>query len=113
MAYYPWMANSTEIKEYYELLRKRVITVLDGVLGIADVDGKIAMIDQEMITFSPPNDFTGPNSVEIQVEKQFQASCLTLSKMFKLDAIKMTTMQYYAALERAREQQKKKSYVKV
>lgn len=97
--YFPQLFDSALVKEYYDKLKKRVIFLLDNIIeGSGNENEALEKITTELILFSEPLVFTGPNNVEIQHDKQFEDACLVLSQQMNVTPKTFTVLEYYNAL---------------
>ena len=114
--YFPKLFDSAEVKEYYDKLKKRTLLLLDQLEKGDDFSEEeqreLERITDELVLFSEPLLFAGPESAEIKQDKQFENACLAISQHTNTDAKKFTVLEYYNALfylrEQIKEQGKKK-----
>lgn len=108
--YFPGLFDDAALKEYYDKLKQRTIavlrTIIDGRTTEADAK-EIDGITAELITYFNPQTFTGPGSVEIRHDRQFEDMCLILSQNLHVDPKKFTVLEYYNAFEYIKGQSKK------
>lgn len=111
--YFPGMFADSQVKEYYDLLRKRTLTILQNIIDGLDVpDGtpEIEKLNTALITYSNPKIFSGPESVEIQFDRQFENLCLVLSEQLHVRPKGYTVLEFYNAFafvqQRAKEAEK-------
>lgn len=108
--YFTRLFDDATLKEYYDKLKERTIvvlrTIIDGRATEADAK-EIDDITAELITYFNPQTFTGPESVEIRHDRQFENMCLILSQNLHVDPKKFTVLEYYNAFEYIKEQAKK------
>lgn len=107
--YFPRVFEGAEIKEYYDLLRSRTLSILHAIADDkhdSDTDTEIEKKTRDLLTFFKPQDFGGVNSVEIKQDKQFESMCLVISKNLHVDAKKLTVLEYYNAFEFMKEEAK-------
>lgn len=110
MLYFPSLFNDSEIKEYFDLLRKRTIAVLKNVInGEMDPDGTpdIDKMTTALITYSKPKLFTGSEGVEVQFDRQFENLCLVLSEQLNVDPKKYSVLEFYNAFDFVKEKARK------
>ena len=114
MLYFPKLFNDSTVKEYYDLLKARTMAVLQNIIkGVAEPDkgAEIERLTTELITYSQPKIFAGPESVEIQFDRQFENLCLLLSEQLHIQPKAYTVLEFYNAFdflqERSREAQKR------
>lgn len=97
--YFPGDFVSPREKEAYDKVKHRTILVLESMLSGIDNSEQIERIDTALFASYTPKNFTGPESVEVQYNKQFESACLLISRKTNLDAKKMTVLQFYKAVE--------------
>lgn len=114
MLYFPRLFNDADVKEYYDLLKKRTLEVLKGIVeGLKEPmqSEAVEKLTTMLITYSNPKMFTGPESVEIQFDRQFENLCLVLSEQLHVKPKEYSVMEFYNAFdfvqERANEAQRK------
>ena len=113
MLYFPAMFNNSDIKEYFDILKKRTLAVLDGIIkGLKNPlkSKAVEKLTTMLITYTNPKMFSGSESVEIQFDRQFENLCLVLSEQLHVKPKEYTVLEFYNAFdfirERAREAQK-------
>lgn len=97
--YFPSEFEDAKEKEAFDRLKKRTILVLRQLIEDIDLSDEIQEIDDYSLSLYKPKIFFGKKSVEIQYDKQFESSCLLISKQTGCSAKSMTVLQYYNALE--------------
>ena len=100
--YFPALFNESDIKEYYDLLKKRTMTVLQNIIdGLPIPDGTVAVdkLTTALITYSNPKNFSGPEGVEIQYDRQFENLCLALSAQLNILPKKCSVLEFYNAFD--------------
>lgn len=97
--YFPESFESVKEKEAYDRLKSRTLLVLDSIINDNDNSEKIEKIDQGIFDEYTPKIFTGSESVEVKYDKQFESMCLLIAQEIHVDAKKMTTLQFYNAIE--------------
>ena len=88
MLYFPRLFNGSELKEYYDLMKKRTMAVLENIIaGVATPDATdiVEKLTTALITYSQPKSFTGSDGVEIQFDRQFENLCLALSEQLHVE----------------------------
>ena len=113
MLYFPALFNDSEVKEYYDLLRKRTLEILNGIIaGESDpvATDAVEKLTTSLITYSNPKTFSGSESAEIQFDRQFENLCLVLSEQLHVKPKDYTVLEFYNAFdfvkERARQAEK-------
>lgn len=108
--YFPALFDDSEVKEYYDLLRKRSLAMLDAIIAGKSSPAEVPEVEKlttALITYSNPQTFTGSAGVEVQFDKQFENLCLALSEQLHIDPKKYTVLEFYNAFEFAKERAKK------
>ena len=113
MVYFPRLFEDSTVKEYFDLWRKRVLLILEGIVaGVKDPDTtpEVEKITTALVTYSNPQKFAGPESAEIVFDRQFENLCLVLSEQLHLKPKECTVLEFYNAFdflqERARKAEK-------
>ena len=109
MMYFPSLFNDSDIKEYYDLLRKRTLEILRGILAGKEKPGETDAVEKlttELVTYSNPKVFTGSNGLEIQFDRQFENLCLVLSEQLHVEPKKYSVLEFYNAFDFVKERQK-------
>lgn len=104
--YFPKVFDDSTVKEYYDQLRRRTMTMLDAIITGEDKQAEIEEITNLLLTFAKPSIFFGPDSLEIQYDKQFESMCLMLSQKLNVKPKTFTVLEYYNAFEYLKEQAK-------
>lgn len=110
MVYFPAIFNDSSVKEYYDLLKRRANEILKGIAAGVDEPDKTVVVEKltaELITYSKPQSFTGPDGVEVQFDRQFEDLCLALSEQLHVEPKKYTVLEFYNAFDFIRERAKK------
>lgn len=97
--YFPAEFESAKEKDVYQKLKQKAVYMLQGIAEDKDNSEQIAEIDSYLFGLYKPKSFFGKDSVEITYDKQFETSCVLISKETGIDAKKMTVLQYYNSLE--------------
>ena len=107
--YFPSLFGDAEVKEYFDLLKRRTLEVLLGIAdGVADPLGTDAArkLTTELITYSNPRVFTGTDGAEVQHDRQFGNLGLVLSEQLHVDPRAFTVMEFYNAFDFVKERSK-------
>ena len=107
--YFPALFDDASVKEYYDILRKRTLEILNGIVaGIDDPAGSeiVDKLTTALITYSNPKSFTGSNGVEIQFDRQFENLCLALSEQLHVEPKKYSVLEFYNAFDFVKERAK-------
>lgn len=107
--YFPGIFADSEIKEYYDILKKRTMAVLANI--IAGVNNPYATPEIEklttaLITYSNPKSFAGSDGVEIQFDRQFENLCLVLSEQLHVKPKEYSILEFYNAFDFVKERAK-------
>ena len=100
--YFPGLFNDSEIKEYFDLLKKRTVEILNGIVaGLPDPTATevVDRLTTALITYSNPRLFAGPESLEIQFDRQFENLCLVLSEQLHVKPKEYSVLEFYNAFE--------------
>ncbi len=110
MLYFPGLFADSEIKEYYDLLKKRTIAVLENIIAgkeAPDTTPEIEKLTTALMTYSNPKCFAGSDSVEIQFDRQFENLCLVLSEQLHVKPKEYSVLEFYNAFDFVQERAKK------
>lgn len=110
MLYFPRLFNGSELKEYYDLMKKRTMAVLENIIaGVATPDATdiVEKLTTALITYSQPKSFTGSDGVEIQFDRQFENLCLALSEQLHVEPKKYSVLEFYNAFDFLQERAKR------
>lgn len=109
MLYYPALFNDSSVKEYFDLLKKRTIEILNGIIqGLPEpvATDAVEKLNTLLITYSNPKIFSGSDSAEIQFDRQFENLCLVLSEQLHVKPKDYTVLEFYNAFDFVRDRQK-------
>lgn len=111
--YFPALFADSELKEYYDLLKRRTAAILEAIISgkkVDESDRKIEKLTTELVTYAKPKNFSGSESVEIQFDRQFENLCLVLSEQLHVKPKEYSVLEFYNAFdfvqERARQAEK-------
>lgn len=102
MLYFPSIFNDSEIKEYFDLLKKRTLVVLNNIIeGVKHPDEtkEYERLTTELVTYSHPKVFAGSEGVEVQFDRQFENLCLVLSEQLHVRPKEYTVLEFYNAFD--------------
>ena len=108
--YFPGIFADSEIKVYYDLLRKRTLAVLENIIAgkpNPDATPEIEKLTTALITYSNPKAFAGSDGVEIQFDRQFENLCLVLSEQLHVKPKEYSVLEFYNAFDFVQERAKK------
>lgn len=104
--YFPAIFNDANVKEYYDILRRRSLAILRSIINGEEMPGKTDEVDKlttALITYSKPQAFSGPEGVEVQFDRQFENLCLVLSEQVHVSSKNLTVLEFYNAFDFVRE----------
>ena len=107
--YFPALFNDSAVKEYYDILRKRTLEILNGIVaGVNDPAGSeiVDKLTTALITYSNPKSFAGSDGVEIQFDRQFENLCLVLSEQLHVKPKDYSVLEFYNAFDFVKERAK-------
>jgi hypothetical protein len=108
MLYFPSLFNDSDIKEYYDILRRRTLEILMGIAdGKKDIEKAVEKLTTALIIYSHPKTFTGSEGVEVQFDRQFENLCLVLSEQLHVKPKEYTVLEFYNAFDFVREKARK------
>ena len=105
-AYFNQGGESAASKEYYELMRRRALLMLDEISDGRDRSEEIRAIESRMVRSDKPRVFQGERNAEVLYDKNFVGCCIAIAQNLNMDAKAMTVLEYYRAIEVLEEQQK-------
>ena len=105
-AYFNQGGESAASKEYYELMRRRALLMLDEIGDGRDRSEEIRAIESRMVRSDKPRVFHGERNAEVLYDKNFVGCCIAIAQNLNMDAKQMTVLEYYRAIEVLEEQQK-------
>ena len=99
LMYYPNIFDDARVKEYYDMLHRRTMLVLDNITKgeTKERNEQIERLTADMLTYSKPKNFVGKDSAEIVYDKQFDELCLFISQELHSNAKNMSVMEFYNA----------------
>ena len=111
--YFPRIFGGSEVKEYFDILRRRTLEVLRGIAAgerNPDRTDEAERLTTALVTYSNPDCFTGSAGVEVRFDRQFEDLCLALSEHLHVEPKGCSVLAFYNAFdllqERARAQQR-------
>nr|DAU31598.1 MAG TPA: hypothetical protein [Caudoviricetes sp.] len=102
--YFPKEFYNVREKEVYDLLKKRVLLILKGVIDDIEYSDEIFEIDKFFFDKQKINNFNGSTSIEVLSDKQFETSCLYISQKANINAKNLNVLEFYAALHNLNKQ---------
>lgn len=110
--YFPQTFDNVKEKEAYDKLKHRTKLVLDSIIDDKDNANEIETIDVQLLSLHKPKSYSGSNSVEVMHAKQFESSCILISQKLNMDAKRMTTLEFYTAMDSIKKQIEAESKIK-
>lgn len=107
LTYFPTIFADSQQKEFFDLLRSKVVEELGGLLSDEDRSDVITQLNNKLLTFSDPETFGGSKGVEVNFDRQFTEMGILLSHRLGLDHASMTVLEFYNAFEYLKDQEKK------
>lgn len=104
--YFPKVFNDANVKEYYDILRKRSLAILRAIMMDEERPGATDEVDKlttALITYSKPQMFSGSDGVEVTFDRQFEDLCLVLSEQVHVNSKALTVLEFYNAFDFVRE----------
>lgn len=108
--YFPALFAASEVKEYFDLLKRRTLAVLDNIVrGVRnpDMTDDVERLTTALVTYASPKLFAGPEGLEIQYDRQFENLCLVLSEQLHIQPKGCTVLEFYSAFDLISERAKK------
>lgn len=102
IVYFPDLFNSSEVKEYFGILRKRTLAVLNAIIEgreNPEAETEVERITTELMTYANPQKFQGSEGVEIRYDRQFEDLCLSLSEQLHIRPKDCSVLEFYNAFE--------------
>lgn len=107
-AFFPTIQGaSSREKEYYDLMRKHTLLVLQGIQSDKQDKEQLSKVTDDLITTYAPTNFNGANNFEIDFDKQFERMCIVLAQNTGINPKQCSVMEFYNAYEVFKEQSKK------
>jgi len=104
--YFRQGGESAATKEYYELMRRRALLMVEEVTDQVDHSEEIREIESQMVRADKPRSFGGAKNSEVIYDKNFVGCCIAIAQNLNMDAKQMSVLEYYRAIEVLEEQQK-------
>lgn len=102
--YFPEDFVDVREKDTSDKIKLRTLLQLDNMIRKNDNSQQINEIDNFLFGLYKPKSFVGEKSVEISYDKSFESACLLIAQKSSLDPKKMTTLQFYSALNNIKKQ---------
>lgn len=105
LQYFPAMFDDSSIKEYYDIIRKRTLTILNGIINgdLEDWQDEIDRITTELLVYTKPNLYAGSESIEVRFDRQFDRMCHIISYYLNVSPKDYTVTEYYSAFDYIKE----------
>lgn len=109
MLYFPRLFNDSEVKEYFDIMRRRTLSILENIVaGEKQPDGTDAVrsLTARLITYTNPGNFVGSEGLEIQYDRQFENLCLAISENLHANPKGFSVLEFYNAFDFLQERAK-------
>lgn len=107
------MTDNAQVKEYYNTLKKRSSLMLEQIIK-GQKNEELTKLDNFLFEQIKPKIYHGREGLEVRFVKSFEETCIIINQNVNKDPKKMTTLEYYQALEvirkQAEESKKNKKY---
>ena len=110
MLYFPSLFNDSDVKEYFDILKRRTLAILKNIISgksNPDKTTEIEKLNSKLITYTSPKNFAGSEGVEVQFDRQYENLCLALSEQLHVNPKGYTVMEFYNAFDLIQERAKK------
>lgn len=107
-AYFAKMYESADIKEYFDLMKARTMSVLEAIVNEKDNADRIDDLTTRLVTYSKPNEFQGDTNAEILCDKDFETMCHVITENIGTNAKNLSVMEFYTAYEYTKDKIKAK-----
>lgn len=97
--YFPALFNTPDTKDYYDLMRRRTLAVLDAICEDRIDDPRIIELTTQLLLYAKPKQFDGSDGLEVQFDRQFENLCLCLSEQMGVKPKEMTVLEFYNAFD--------------
>lgn len=100
--FFPRLFVDSDVKEYYDMLRKRALEILNNIVAgipVPDETQTVIEMTTALITYSNPKDYAGSDGAEIQFERNFENLCIMLSQELNVKPKKYSVLEFYNAFE--------------
>lgn len=105
--YFADLFNDEADKEFFDVLKSRMLEVLRGIIDGNPDDGKIERLTRELMQHVKPRIFHGKENAEVRYDKNFEKLCITLSEYTNANVKTLTVSEFYSLFEYAKELAKK------
>lgn len=102
--YFPEDFVDVKEKGTCDKIKARILLQLDSMIRKNNNSQQIKEIDDFLFKLYKPKVFVGEKSAEIAYDKSFESACLLIAQKSSLDPKKMTTLQFYSALNNIKKQ---------
>lgn len=105
--YFPALFNTSDVKEFYDILKHRTLAILEGIQDDKIDEALIQSLTTKLVTYSRPQVFQGSKGAEVMHDRQFEDLCLALSEQLHLRPKELSVLEFYNAFDFLRERSKK------
>ena len=116
--YFPSLTESSKTKEYWTKLKRYILLKLKMIAEpkMNPNAKELSELSTNLLLHVEPLVFQGPQSVEIEQDKQFENACLALSRTYNRDPKTFSVLEYYNAVfslsEEARRMERSKQKIR-
>ena len=105
LLYFPQMFDDSSVKEFYDLVRKRTLAILNGIIdgNMDNWQESIDNITTELLIYNRPQLYSGSDSIEVQFDRQFDRMCHIISYHLNVSPKDYTVTEYYSAFDYIKE----------
>lgn len=111
ISYFPKFFDTSVVKEYHDLLKKRTIAVLDMIIDSDNKEQMQAHLDNltnEILAYAKPQIFGGRESIEIAFDQQFDRMTHLISSQLNASPKDYTVTEFYSAFDFIQEMTRQK-----
>jgi hypothetical protein len=97
---FPKLFDGSSTKEYYDLLRRRTLLLLDCIISgkTKTKRDKIELLTLDLLTFSKPQEFLN-GDVEVQYDRAFEKMSITIAEHLHIEPKTLSVVAFYEAYE--------------
>lgn len=104
--YFPQQFDDANTKEYYDILRRKILTQLLGIINSEDKTKEVQELTDLLVTYNNPRPFYGDKNVEIQHDKDFEKMCVAMAQKLNINPKELSVLEFYNSYEFMVEQMK-------
>lgn len=104
--YFPNMGETSEQKEFFDLIRKRTLAILNGIINDVENSQSVKDITDSLLIFTNPKQFDGSKNVEVEYDKEFEKICHFINSELNINAKLCTVVEFYTTIECIKDKQR-------